>query len=86
MIFTIRLYFVIIIIKNILLFFLTIEINVLKSKLSNIKIIFILFLNIFKFEINAAMLKLNVFKLIIIKNIKITNLINIISNKIFCEN
>ena len=47
---------------------------------------FISFLNVFKFEINATMSKLNVFKLIITKNIKITNSIDIVSNKIFREN
>ena len=72
--------------NNKFFFFLIIEINVLKLKLLNIKTIFISFSNIFKFEINAAILKLNVFELIIMKNIKITSSINIILNKIFREN
>ena len=73
-------------IKNILSFFLTIKINVLKSKLLNTKTIFISFLNIFKFEINATILKSNAFELIITKNTKIINSINIVLNKIFREN
>ena len=72
--------------KNILSSFLTIKRNVLKSKLSSIKAIFISSLNVFKSEMNAAISKSDVFKQIILKNTKITNSINIISNKIFREN
>ena len=62
----------------ILLFSLTIKINILKLKSLNIKTKSFLFLNVIKLKINIKMLSLNVFELIMIINIKTLILIFII--------
>ena len=84
--FTISLLFEIALTINILLFSLTIEINVLRLKSSNIKTKSFLFLNVIKLKINIKMLLSNVFELIIITNIKILISIFIVSIIISREN
>ena len=86
MMFTISLLFEIALTINILLFSLTIEINVLRLKSSNIKTKSFLFLNVIKLKINIKMLLSNVFELIIITNIKILISIFIVSIIISREN
>ena len=71
---------------NILSFLLTIEINALKLKSSNIKTKSFLSLNVIKLKINMKMLLLNVFELIIIMNTKILILIFIMLIIISREN
>ena len=63
---------------TILLFLLTIKINVLKLKSSNIKARFFLSLSVIKLKINIKMLLLNVFELIMTTNMKILILIFIV--------
>ena len=76
--FAILLLFAVALITNILLFSLTIKINALKFKLSNIKTKSFLFSSVIKLNINMKMLSLNVFELIMIINTKILILIFIV--------
>ena len=84
--FAISSFFEIALMINISLYSLMIKIGALRSKLSNIKMKYFLFLNVFKLKINMIILLLNVYKLIMIINIKILILIFIITIKISYEN
>ena len=77
--FTISLFFIIVLIINVLSSSLMIEINALRLKLLNIKTKFSLSSSVIKLKINIKILLLNVFELIIMTNMKILILIFIVS-------